>query len=631
MQRIKSTDEVENVLKQIGVGPGQELRESEKRRNSLERFAQMRSRNPNTTLKLEDVATAFVEVEEDDVDEFRNITVTSRKIEQHDTELPDDYWDYLIQKGMTVHEVGHILYSSWPVLENYLRSIRRIEENREGGDPDQTEMLFKHFTNVLEDGAIERFLAEDFRVGEELHALREALHENTYMGREYAVDGGTEYHYPFFFAIMAACLNIGVYDNNELDKLVDENNDKHQFAFRGDAKDKKRFKSKCLPKIRKYIPKIQSETDPRKRMDLCYELWDFLEDYINRSTSPGKTDWEVDVKEGQEGDSYAPNAPANMNEGHGEQEESPVGGEMEEAEDSLGDERQGIGETEDMSEVEEKASQGIQSESKQHGEGDWSDEIENIIDTLEGGEGIDEIAIAEDGQVDRDRQKKAMRHAKRTSETFRRRLRRFQKDKVKKGKRRGTIDPKRMISAEKGSTKIFEKTKPGEDKDYSCAIVVDRSGSMSGVIDELEIAVGSVAWGLEANGVDTCILDTESSQTTLSKPFGTKTENFKEKLFSRRCGGGTPLTSTFEFAKERIDQGAGEIPFCIVMTDGAPASRSNFKDAVGSANFPVLGMYFANNRANVQNQLKLYNKAVTVQNSDDVNKKLIDLINQIMF
>ena len=92
MQRITKDSNIEEVMAEIGVGPGEKLRESEKRRRNLEKFAQLRSRNPQTTVSLKDTHTAFVEVDEDSEEgEFKDITITSRPFEQHHTNFPEEY------------------------------------------------------------------------------------------------------------------------------------------------------------------------------------------------------------------------------------------------------------------------------------------------------------------------------------------------------------------------------------------------------------------------------------------------------------------------------------------------------------------------------------------------------------
>lgn len=649
MQRITADSNVEEVMANIGVGPKEKLRESEKREMMLRKFAQMRSRNPNVSLTLQETPTAFVEADEE-LDEFVDITVTTKQFEQKETNLAEKYHDYILQKAFCAHEVGHVLYSSWPALEEAMEQVAYDEMQYEGVDEEEAEsykLMFQNFANVLEDGAIENYLSKEFRLNEEIVHLRSTIHEDQYFGQEYKMeDGPDEYHYPFFFAVMTAALNLGVYDNGELDKLLDENNEQHIFAVRGGEVDREMFIQDVIPLLRSHIPKIHAETIGPDRMWKIYDLWDEIRKYIDRSQTSGRIEFEQQQNQA-ESDSYMDGVPENMSEPHGEQESECSGsvaidsgdeeaeenesgqsfGEAQGDRDETSHENEGGG---SESELEDKAQEGLIAETKQES-GDWSDEVEEIINALGAGEGVEEIAIAEDGPIDESRLQEAERLSKRTKRLFARKLRHLNKDKVVRGKERGEFDSRALIPAERGSTRTFKQIKKGEDKNYSCMIVVDRSGSMSGNVKDVELAVGAISWGLEENGVDTCILDTESSMTTLSKPFGTSTDSFKKKIFAGRCSGGTPLTGTMKFARQRMKRGQGDYPFAIVITDGCPSSVSAFKDEVAKANFPVLGLYMTNNKSGVNDQLSLYDKAVTCTGNDDINQRLINLINNIIF
>ena len=641
MKRITSDSTVEEVMAELGVGPEEKLRESSKRKNTLEKFAQMRSRNPKVTLSLKETPTAFVEVD-DELNEFVDITVTTKRFQQTVTQLPEKYSDYLIQKAMCSHEVGHVLYSDWPALEQFMGKVKEDGLSHEGVDEsmaDSYKQMFQNFYNVLEDGAIEKYLTDEFRLDEEILHLRATLHEDKYFGQEYSADGQeSEYHYPFFYAVMTAALNLGVYDNGELDKLLDENNDKHIFAIRGGEVDREMFIQDVLPMLRSSIPKIHSHTNAYDRTEAIYDLWCEIRKYIDRAQTSGRMEFNQQQKQSSS-QSYIEGVPENLSKGHGEQDKEPVtiqsGSGDDESKSQTHGEKQGdrteiSDENEGVGSSKQKAKEGIIAETMQES-GDWSDELEEIINALSGGEGTNEIAIADDGEINQSRADEAEKLSGRTARLFERRLRQLNKDKVVQNKERGEFDSRALIPAERGSTRTFKQTKKGNKKNYSCMIVLDRSGSMSGRIDEVELAAGAIAWGLEENGVDTSIIDTESSMTTLSKPFGTSVDSFKQKVFSGRCGGGTPLTHTMKFARQRMSRGDGDYPFVIVITDGRPHNTERFKNEISNANFPVLGLYLSNSRDYVDNQLSLYDKAIVCEPGEDVNQNLINLINSIIF
>ncbi len=628
----------------IGVGEGQELRESEKRRSNLEKFAKLRSRQPQTQLELKDTQTAFVAV--DDVNEkehFKNIVIPTKEFEQKITSLNQDYFDFLMQKGFTIHEVGHILYSSWPALEKYQEKVKDMEDDKVAEIRSQ---MFGHLCNIFEDGAIERFLADEYRVGEEILCMRSTLHEGNYSGRHRKQGNKDVYIYPSFFAVAAASINKAIYDNGETDMLLNENNE--QFFMAGDT-ELGWFKEDILPAIEDTAELVVEEPDAEKRIEHVFDLWQEVSDFLDKSTMPGDTEAKHMNSE-QENESYGPGIPSNMGEGHGDQQQEPssAGGSIVIVDD--GDEEAGSQgeqmkqeaekvkeEQEAEKEIEEKGEEGVVQESKQEGAGDWSDEIEEFISIMQqkGGDGYDELVIAESEEVDSERQNKAKKGGRRAGKYFARNLRQLRKEKVKRGKRRGEFDPRRMIAASRGDTRVFQRTEKADEYDYSCMIVDDRSGSISGDIEEVEEATGSITYGLEKVGVDTCVMDICNSYPRLVKPFGTKTQNFADRLFTGATGGGTPLRYTIRFARERMDQGHGKYPFMIIICDGAPNSKEQYMEEIKNCSFPVLGLYITNGYSHgddhIEEQMKCFDKGIVSGKDDDIQQQLINLINKIVF
>lgn len=636
MQRITADSEVKEVLSYLGVSDTDDLRASTRRRTNLEKFAQIRSKNPNVSLKLENVPTAFVEADEASGDEFKNITVTSRKFEQGDTDLPEKYHDYLIQKGMTIHEVGHILYSDYPEFKKHLE-----KEKKSGGGEAYTQM-FQNFFNIIEDGAIEWYLSKNMRVEEELVCLRSSIHENNKVGKEHTVEGGNDfvYHYPFFHAVQVAALNIAVYDNGELLNLLDENNEQYKFAPRGNEMDRERFEDKVLPLLQKEIPPILTTSDGAERVRQVYELWEKIKQHIQQSTSPGS----LDMQDGN--DSYAPGVPENIGEEHGESQreanvESPPGdseenaagneggGEEKSPSQTPGEEKASKVKGDGDSDIEEKGEKGVVSEAKED-VGDVSEEVEEIISALGAGDGKNEIFIADPGDVNQETKQKAENHGEHMRRIFKRRLKQLEKDKVKRNQMGGNLDSRSMIGAEMGKSRVYKRVKKGDEKDYQCIIVVDRSGSMKGKVEDVEIAVGSLAYGLEAVGVDTCVLDTHKDKTALSKPFGAEVDRFDGELFSGRVGGGTPLRHTIQFANQRIGGGRGKVPFMIVITDGKPKKRNKVIENIKSANYKVLGLYLTDSETGVEDQISIYDGAVVVNSDDSITSSLVHLIKGVV-
>ena len=614
MKRISSESSVKEVMRNLALGSEENLRESVRRKNNLEKFAQLRSRNPRATLNLKHEKTAYVKADKS-IEEFVDIVVTSKKFKQIDSSFPEQYHDYILQKAFTVHEVAHILYSSYPAMKKYAEKVEKENSPTE-------RKIFENIFNALEDGAIEKFASEEFLVGEELHHLRRTIHEDNYVGKEVSKGDEKEYHYPMLHAIFTAIINIGIYDNGELRKLLDENNQKHVMAFRESGLNSKLLEE-IIPKIEKSVEQIQKTTDAGKRVELSYELWKEIQKCLDRSTTPGKNEMK---KEWSDEDSYQSGGiPRNINEGHGEASHEPSG----ESEETLSERREQAdfdGDNGFAEDVQEELINEMKQES-----GDWSDELEEIINSLSAGDGIDEIYIPDDGDVSEKRKREAINHGKRYAKKFRNKLKRQKRNREVRNKTFGKLDTSgnNMMKGHRGSNKIFSKIREGDEKDYNCIIVVDRSASMNSKINDVEKSVGAISYGLEQVGVDVSILETYANKTAIGKPFGTKTEDFSGKLFAGRYGGGTPLRYSIRFGKERMKRGKNKVPFMIVVTDGVPKKKEKVKQEIKTANFPVLGIYLSN--GDMSDQISLYDKAVKVESGTGIEQKTSQLIDNIVF
>jgi len=168
-------------------------------------------------------------------------------------------------------------------------------------------------------------------------------------------------------------------------------------------------------------------------------------------------------------------------------------------------------------------------------------------------------------------------------------------DRTIKNQSRGVFDPRAMIDVERGGIKVFKQTIKGKDPNYSCVLIIDRSGSMSHQIDETEVAVVAYCWALHQLGVDTMVLDFLYGDVRLAKAFGVDPEHARDNLTFGEASGGTPLAHAMKFCKERIHYGAGETPFAIVATDGFAGSMERYLEEVESCQFPVFGIYLEKN------------------------------------
>jgi Mg-chelatase subunit ChlD len=231
---------------------------------------------------------------------------------------------------------------------------------------------------------------------------------------------------------------------------------------------------------------------------------------------------------------------------------------------------------------------------------------------------------------DRERWNESQRIGNRVARDFRNRLLREKRSKVKRGKRRGQFDRSRMVHAARGSTRVFKKEEEGDEKDYSCMVVLDRSGSMSSDgINEAEMAVTALTSALEDVGVDSSVLDLYHSEARLVKSFGQETKDVKEHLVNSSASGGTPLTEVLHLARERVSD--HDNPFMIVITDGRPGSPDTYREELDKCHFPVLGVYLTGNQK--PDDEKYFHRQVYVngRETDELRTKLHNLANEVLF
>jgi Mg-chelatase subunit ChlD len=186
-----------------------------------------------------------------------------------------------------------------------------------------------------------------------------------------------------------------------------------------------------------------------------------------------------------------------------------------------------------------------------------------------------------------------------------------------------------MVHAARGSTRVFKKEEQGDEKDYSCIVVLDRSGSMArDGIHEAEIAVSALTTALEDVGVDSSVIDLYQSQARLVKPFGQDAKDVKENLVNGAATGGTPLTEVLHLARERVTD--HDNPFMIVITDGRPGNKESYREELDKCHFPVLGVYLSGEQKGDEDY---FHRQVYVggRGQDEIRTKLHNLANEVMF
>ncbi len=132
-------------------------RSSQARRRELERIAGLCSpRDVSVHVRLVESGAACRPADGHEDGDDRDayvIRIPTRRYEQPYTDLAGPVWDRLIQVAFLFHELGHVLYSGFDRFADHLEAV----------EP-RWRSLFKHVYNAAEDAAIERQVADAFRV-----------------------------------------------------------------------------------------------------------------------------------------------------------------------------------------------------------------------------------------------------------------------------------------------------------------------------------------------------------------------------------------------------------------------------------------------------------------------------------
>jgi len=176
--------------------------------------------------------------------------------------------------------------------------------------------------------------------------------------------------------------------------------------------------------------------------------------------------------------------------------------------------------------------------------------------------------------------------------TLRMALRESRRDQTRSGVTSGSFDRRRAGALARGDVNTFSVRQPGDEKQYDLVLVLDRSTSMSTLIDTAEDAVARFALACEDLGINVAIMDFVHGDARLIKPFSVETEHVQASLMSGETGGGTPLTDALGFARRLLDQ-RRDSPLVIIITDGKPGSADDYQQELQQTYAPVCGLTLA--------------------------------------
>ena len=263
---ISGDSDLREIKQRVGVGKNEELRQSEKRRRYLQKFARLMTRNrPHLSLS-QSVPTAKVRQK----DEGSHITITSSEFDQVVTSLPQNVFDLIMQEALCVHELGHIFYTDH---EDFKDHIGDIDMERKS--------MFKKVWNTLEDGAIERQLRNRYAVADEILVLNANLFDKEGFG--HIVDDETV-SFSVFQAVTLGLSDMAVYDSGKFKRLMDPNEDAIALANDHDHELVKGH----LPEMKKVVKNVLTTPDSATRNQHIRDYFETLEDLLDESEVSGQ-------------------------------------------------------------------------------------------------------------------------------------------------------------------------------------------------------------------------------------------------------------------------------------------------------------------------------------------------------
>lgn len=618
---INPDSDRDEIKRRAGAAVTREtVRTSDAREDRLRRNVRRQSRTWDAGLEIDDPAeydnpeeaipTARVK---DDGSDAPQVEITGREIPQPVTDYEPEAWDWIVQRGFAVHEVGHIRYTA---MEHWQEVIR---DRFNSGDRGVAHSLH----NALEDGAIEKQVSRRWsNYYPILRALRANLFADTTPGIKDPERGG--YAFPVVHAIHSACLDLWtreVYGLNigTVDGLLDDDDDELHFAT---ANDRDLFEQEALPLIEDVVDDVLTTPAPIERNLRIADFIDDVLDLLDDADADGKAQKNGEAGEGEDGagmpdDSRESNGAGRADvdadelgeeaDGDGEEDDDAAGG----AGDGEGDDEApaggsgGDGDLEDLgdldadADLEHRAADEASTDAQQASgtTDEVIDELEEMSDALANGASAgletDTVQIpTEPWEVAQKRAQRAQEDATTLEHILRQRLQSERRSNTRMNQRRGRFTGRGGASARaaRGRSEVKERIEEPEEKDYHCLLVLDRSSSMSGSdIEAAELASGMLLEALEAVGVETMLLEMYQSTPRIAKPFGVSTASRRNRVYNGEVSGGTPLKEILEIGKARLDRVSGQ-KFMIVATDAEIPNADEYENTIKGMTFPVIGV-----------------------------------------
>lgn len=641
---IRPNTSVSQIRRGLGRSERERKRESDKRRRRLEKLARWVSgRNVKTFFQS---TGAKCQQAPTSARYDLGIYIPTAEHEQPATNLEPSVWDFVFQKAELVHELGHVLYTDFEAMEDYVDRISDIHQKS----------LFKNLFNIVEDGAIERQLAADFNVGNDLEIKNANLLRIHEPGKQKGLVGDKR-ELAFHSAVETILMDWAKYDTGRAGRLLDPADLQYQF----ESQDERERVLDLLPTLRQMVADVVSEPNGRERVRITYEYFEELKEHFEDTGDildddllqqvqkafpddanvhfvvPGEPPEDADELEVDEDDEVVFLDPGDYDdeaaeEGPGDGDEAEEEAEVDsEAEQGAGTAEEGDGDGE-RTEIEREVSAqyGTQIEADEEEddlEADavkWKRSVETTGHTL---------SVPDRGEADTDVWNRGMKYGKRYKKELQKALQAERESKRQSGQRAGRPDPQAMWQLGYGNTRVFTNEREPEDKDYNVVLLLDRSGSMGGdamaewIVDEAEATCIGLAWALEELGADVAIISL-GGDVSLEKPFGASVESYKSVLARGHSRGGTPLGRALELAVDRLEGRQGE-SLVFSITDGWPSDEDRYLDALERLTFPVVGVYFGPDVPDLDDVREFYHR-IAATDKEGLSNEVRSLIKRMV-
>lgn len=599
------------------------VRAGEPRRQELERLAGLCApRAYDIHVRLVPTGAACRPREEPGAYEIR---IPTKRYEQVHTDLPPAAWDRLMQVTLLFHELGHVLYSGFGRYYEYQSDV-----------DSRWQYLFKTVYNAAEDAAIEAQLAAEFRLERDfriksrtLSTIADRRHEEFVELFDLAEAAEPVQQYTLYEALRLALIDRGTIDSGRFAELRDPDCDRR--SIKGDHE---AALTTIDTESEAYMGRMLSEPDPAARVDLAYEFFETVrpvfeatpplqrrrlqttavrpDDVVATSNwSPGRADRLAGRSGGR-----SRSGPAS-----GSGSGGLVRPDADTDEPLVDPTTPGSGA--DVIDARQGRHRG--GAGGGNGQTRMRREVSNLVDLVtDDSTPVEEVRVAEPASDGGERWPELRASGRRLEEQLRTRLRRERRPQATPGTRQGRIDNRRLVAATQGSDRVFSRTTPGAEKDYSCQLVLDRSGSMASRIAAAEDAVGQLTAALYAVGVDVSVLSLYESIVNLELPFGVDPAACADRILTGRIAGQTPLADAITLTRHRLGHGEGTVPFVVVVTDGHADDIDAYQRQVDRCHCPVYGIYLDDERDH-----GTYFDRVVYASTDTVEPTLRDLVRNV--